>query len=325
MKKRLSLLLVAGLLICTGCGNQQESNNSETHVVVDDTQQDETEPLSDDSTMSIGEYLKTKESIWYDLQSGVAKDSVIREAYHFKDGKVEFFDLSETSNTLGDASKMSLEEQLAMCKEGNEKTLDAKIKQAEEILDGDKFKYSAYSDLKEIYQKYYEKLLDYKSSTDHFGEFTIYIETDDSGNNTEKEGISVSYTNQFPREKINYLMTKNETYCSDEEKPEYSHITPEEGKVYYKNHFNEWTELDINEVALYSDTDKIQIGGCLFSKIEADLEVYDSKWNALSYKAPLLCSLQNNKLTLDSPSSSYVDMIDPKRGDVFLDGIGVEY
>lgn len=325
MKKGLSLLLVAGLLLCSGCGSKQESEKNDTLVVTDDTQPDETEPLSDENTMSIGEYLKTKESIWFDLQSGVAKDSVIREAYHFKDGKVEFFDLSETSNTLGDASKMSLDEQLAMCKEGNEITLDARIKEAENILAGDKINYPAYSEVKAEYQKYYDMLLDYKSSEDHFGEFTIYIETDDSGNNTEKEGLCVYYTNQFPREKINYLMTETETYCSDEDQPEGAHNKPQEGKVYYKNYYNEWGELDLNDYALYSDTDKIRIGGSYFSKIESDLEIYDSKWNALSDKAPQLCSLQNISLTLDSPSSSYVDMIDPKQGDVSIESNDIYY
>ena len=321
-------MVVCSLLIFSSCGkskfssivSSQEDNTIEDygeeyggHINLDDEKTDDTLLYP----MTIGEYLKNYESIWLDVtdyEFPLNKGQRVRAILHFKDGKVEYFDMHNEEYCVGDFSKMSSEEIIEIGKKANQKVIDEKIKVVEDILSSGEYD-DSYSQPIGIYKEYLELLKNYDAMADNFGDFSVDIETDETGNNTKKECIRILYTNQIPREKINKLF-HDKTLANAEGRI----ISGKDNNAITGGNLDEniifdklsHEQIDLSEYDIIKNPEDYLYEEYRIGKIKAGEIIYDSEFVVLapSEKAISLCSNPSLDLSLDTPQSEYIDRVD---------------
>lgn len=194
MKKLVGLLILSVSLISllTACGEKKDAASSTS----------ESESASS-KEMTFSEYIsksKSKAQVWYRVRSdddGIGKDTEIRGAYVFDDGKVTKY--TDVEMSLGDASKMTDKEILKEIKRQTEEyeknKLDENIDSVEETI-ASREKGSAGTDQLALFNEQLKYLKDTNVYTPKPSSYKFSIQTDSTGNNVASEKISFDYKKQ---------------------------------------------------------------------------------------------------------------------------------
>lgn len=194
MKKLVGLLILSVSLISllTACGEKKDAASSTS----------ESESASS-KEMTFSEYIsksKSKAQVWYRVRSdddGIGKDTEIRGAYVFDDGKVTKY--ADVEMSLGDASKMTDKEILKEIKRQTEEyeknKLDENIDSVEETI-ASREKGSAGTDQLALFNEQLKYLKDTNVYTPKPSSYKFSIQTDSTGNNVASEKISFDYKKQ---------------------------------------------------------------------------------------------------------------------------------
>lgn len=193
MKKLVSLLILSlSLFSLSACGEKKDAASSTSEL--------ESASVKE---MTFSQYFaKTKKEaqIWYRVRSdedGIGKDTEIKSAYVFDNGKVTKYTDIEIS--LGDASKMSDREIFKELKkqqtEYDQNIIDGEIKRVEETIH-DRENSSAGTDQIALFNEQLRYLKDTSVYTPEPSKYKFSIQTDSTGNNAASEKISFDYKKQ---------------------------------------------------------------------------------------------------------------------------------
>ena len=318
-------------LICiTACGKtsipaeKNADNNDSTQISYS-----ENNNVSDDKyePLSIGEFFKTRESIWLltGQQIPLDKDKWVTEILYFKDGKVDVFNLREDEYYLGELSQKTKEELIDIGRAGNQHYIDARRKNIENALNREDYNDPSYDEIKNLYKEYDELLKNYNVNEEHFGDFKIEIITDGTGNNTDCERLHILYTNRIPYEKINdlfYNIGASSDFDSGATLNYWSGGGYDDNTYYYKStsvHARSSTlsvyepiPIDLNDYQIVENSDKYVYITHTFSDVHTGDVIYNSEYVQIYSKKKhmTLCTTPSVDLVLDAPTSKWVDMVD---------------
>ncbi len=172
-------MLVTILFFC-GCGSNQG-----------DTEQATEQSTETNKLWTLSEYLANGDtSIWYDVKAEdgiIGKDSDILHIYVFQDGQVTVYTNNDAEqvfddSVLGMVAKLTDDEIVEKLKEGNKKALQEELDNCIASFESLETRDSYEQELLDFYKSY--------SITDSQpNKYAIGVETDETGNATQKETI----------------------------------------------------------------------------------------------------------------------------------------